>query len=55
MTKRLRLSRLLAASAAVAVLGALGASTASAHGYATSSCPTSTTVQPFLPWADIGY
>jgi hypothetical protein len=55
MTKRLRLSRLLAAAAVVALLGALGASTASAHDSTPSSCPTYTTVQPFLPWADVGY
>jgi hypothetical protein len=54
MTKRLRLSRLLAAAAAVAALGALGANAASAHSSA-STCPTYATTQPFLSWGDLGY
>src|SRR5579859_779560 len=63
MTKRKALSLRVMAAAAVAVLAAIGASAASAHGSAggpgvgkyTQGCPTYSTVQPFLPWADQGW
>jgi len=54
------LSLRIAAAVAVAAVAAVGASTASAHGAAPgpgkylSSCPTYSTTQPFLPWADPG-
>jgi hypothetical protein len=60
MTMRHALSLRIAAAVAVAAVAAVGASTASAHGAAPgpgkylSSCPTYSTTQPFLPWADPG-
>jgi hypothetical protein len=50
------------AAAAVVVLAAIGAGTASAHGSAggpgigkyTQGCPTYSTVEPFVPWGDSG-
>jgi hypothetical protein len=63
MIKRKALSLRVMAAAAVAVLAAIGAGTASAHGSAggpgvgkyTQGCPTFSTVQPFLPWNDLGW
>jgi len=60
MTKRKALSLRFAAAAAVAVLAAIGAGTASAQGGAgtlgkyTQGCPTFATTEPFVPWADTG-
>lgn len=60
MTKRKVLSLRVLAAAAVAVLAAIGAGTASAHGLGgspgkyTQGCPTFTTTEPFTPWGDLG-
>jgi hypothetical protein len=60
MTKRKVLSLRVVAAATVAVLAAIGAGTASAHGLAgapgkyTQGCPTFPTSEPFTPWADPG-
>src|SRR5581483_7155302 len=62
MTKGKALSLRLVAAAAVAVLAAILAGTASAGDgagtpgkYAGSSCPSFTTKQAFTPWADLGW
>jgi hypothetical protein len=53
MTKRKVLP--LLATAAVVVVAAIGAGTASAHGQASSSsCPAFTTTEPFTAWGDPG-
>lgn len=60
MTKRKALSLRVVATAAVAVLAAIGAGTASAQdgagmpGKYTQGCPTFQTAEPFVPWADNG-
>jgi hypothetical protein len=61
MTKRKALSLRVVAAAAVAVLAAIGAGTASAHGTGGSSgkysqsCPSFSTKQVFTPWSDLGW
>ena len=60
MTKRKALSLRITAVAAVAMLAATAAGTASAHagagapGKYTQGCPTYSTVEPFMPWSDSG-
>jgi hypothetical protein len=63
MIKRKALSLRAAVAALVVAATAIGAGTASAHtssaapglGKYTQGCPTYTTAQSFLPWADLGY